>query len=490
MSDIRWREEREEIIELLYRIKADHAGSLPERDVRRFGSWAPEAIKRAKRLRWVVLKGSPQSLEVTKKGSAMLDEAIAKRSVSVPQKWFGGSIVPVESEYGGPVLLPLTYEPYNELKTWATKQGVLTPQDIDRAANALRKADEEPREFRDYNEQIFPGTRGFAASFQYEDGHPLGGGLIDPVGSEGPYQVAATLTRRGAPDVVSMYMTDMYSMEGDSHLHLPEIEREDGMVATLLIVHTSHEGEETSFQLLANEQGRLGQIRTVLRAKSAEEARKTFHRLLHPFLCDLAFRYDIPVEILQTNIVEISTLTVSGIKNDDFREKVFDPDKFLGIGIDYRAGLPNYEFFTRLYREGVNSSSVDYGFLCFFRIAEGIIFLRRKRVAENEERSWKDVPRPDVFSDSEIVEGEEASNLFPKEFMGESLWSTYERLKNDRLKIGHAFMNEEDPLRMSIDIVADRLEGEEQAATRRAQARYLARRMLRSEFWDSDDEPN
>ena len=486
MADMRWKEEREEIIELVYRIQADHGGSLPEREARKLDSWSANAIKRARRIRWLVAKGSPPVLSITNKGSKALDAALASRGVDVPAPhWFGGSIVSVSSETG-PVLPAQSYKPYEELKRWAMEQKILTQEDIDRIASSPRQEPNEPEEYRMLDELSFPGTRGFAGAFIYEDGHPFGGGILHPAGHEGPYQVTATLTRRGAPDISFAYVTDAYMMEGDSHLWLPQMEREDGAVAVPILMYNTHEGETLQFQLLANQQGRLGQISTVLRANSADDAQRKAYRILNPFLCDLSFRYDVPMEVLQMNVAEIATHTLSGIKQDDFREKVFDPEQFLGEGLNYE-NLPNYEFFMRLYREGANSSSVDYGFLCFFRIAEGVMLLRRKRIAEQEGKSWRKVSRQEVFLDHEIAENDE-EDLFASELLGKSLFKVYETLKSDRVKVGHGFLDEEDPLQNYEDIIADRLEGEERAGTRRAQARYLARRMLRSEFWPSKEQ--
>ena len=78
----------------------------------------------------------------------------------------------------------------------------------------------------------------------------------------------------------------------DSHLLMCEEQREDGAVRVLSLVYTSHEDDNTEFQLLANQQGKLGPIRTVLRATSADDAWKTTYRLLNPFLCDLSYRHD------------------------------------------------------------------------------------------------------------------------------------------------------------------------------------------------------
>lgn len=486
MPELRWSEEMEEVMELLFRIQADHGGSLPESEAQELGPWVTEAAERAERLWWLVSKGDPPVLKVTYGGRKALDAALASREAARPEPhWFGGSIVSLSSETG-PVLPAQTYEPYEELKRWAMEQGILTQEDIDRIASSPRQEPHEPEEYRMLDELSFPGTRGFAGAFIYEDGHPFGGGILHPAGHEGPYQVTVTLTRRGAPDISFAYMTDAYMMEGDSHLRLPQMQREDGAVAVPILMYGTEEGGTVQFQLLANQQGRLGQIRAVLRANNADDARRKAYRILNPFLCDLSFRYDVPIDVLQMNVAEIATYTLSGMKQDDFREKVFDPKQFLGPGLNY-GELPNYEFFTRLYREGVNSSSVDYGFLCFFRIAEGVILLRRKMIIEQGGKAEEEVPRSSVFSEGEVVEGEGA-DLFPQDLRGKSLWDAYRKLEKHRNRVGHAFLYHEDPIGGHADIIAERLEDEERAATRRAQARYLARRMLRSEFWTSDEE--
>ena len=310
---------------------------------------------------------------------------------------------------------------------------------------------------------------------------------MNPAGHEGAYQVTATLARRGAPNVPYVYVTDSYMMEGDSHLRLPEPQRKGDAVAVPFIVYSGEEGEEIWFELVANQQGRLGQVRAILRADSIEDARRKAYRLLNPFFCDLSYRYDVPIEVLQINVAELATLTVYGTKEDDFREKMFRVEGFAGEhGLNY-GELPNYEFLTRLYREGMNSSSMDYGFLCFFRLAEGVIELRRRVIVEQEGKRPEDVPRSSVLSDEDVIEGDEASKLFPAEQMGESLWTAFKRLDDDRTKVGHAFLYSEDPIGGHADIIAERLEGEARAGTRRAQARYIARRLMDSMYFYSNE---
>lgn len=274
MADVRWKVEREEIIELVYRIQADHDGSLSVREAQKLGPWATDAIKRATKIRWLVVKGKPPVLSVTNKGAKALDAALVGRGVDVPQPhWFGGSIVPVHSETG-PVLPAQSYKPYEELRNWALEQGILTQEDIDRIARSPRHEPQEPEDYAMLENLSFPDTRGFAGAFTFEDDHPFGGGFLDPAGHEGAYQVAVTLTRRGAPDISFAYVTDAYMMEGDSHLRMIERRREDGAVGVPLLMYKTHEGETLQFQLLANSQGRLGQIRVVMRAKGNDDARR------------------------------------------------------------------------------------------------------------------------------------------------------------------------------------------------------------------------
>ncbi len=476
----------EEAMELIHRIQTAHGGRLAESEAREeLGPWVTDAAKRAERLSWLAIKGSPAVLMVTYGGRKALDAALASKNAVPPPHWLGGALVPVRSPTG-PVLLPGPIKSYEEAQKRALEEGILTQEDIDRIARSPRREDQpgEPEEYRPLYESTFPGRRWFMIAPAYTEQHPLGGGKLDPAGYEGAYQVTATLTRRGSPNIPYVYVSDPNMMEGDSHLRLPELTGEGGAVGVLSIVHTSYEDADTAFELVPNRQGRLGKIRTVLRAESVGDAHEKAYRLLNPFLCDLSYRYDIPIEVLQMNVAELATLTVGGVKDDDFHEKTFDHEQFLGDGLNY-GELTHYEFFTRLYREGVNSSSVDYGFLCFYRVAEGIIKLRRKTIIEQEGKSPNEVSGPSVVS--EVVEGDEASEAFPADMLGESVWTAFKGLEDDRTKVAHAFFHSEDPLEGHADIISDRLEAEEQAGIRRAQARFIARRLMKSMYFYSNE---
>jgi hypothetical protein len=164
-----------------------------------------DVARRAERLSWLAIKGSPAVLMVTYGGRKALDAALASKNAVPPPHWLGGAVVPVRSPTG-PVLPPGSYKPYEELRERALEEGILTQEDIDRIARSPRKEDQpgEPEEYRLLYESTFPGRRWYMIGLEYAEDHPLGGGMLEPAGYEGAYQVTATLTRRGSPNIPSV----------------------------------------------------------------------------------------------------------------------------------------------------------------------------------------------------------------------------------------------------------------------------------------------
>lgn len=111
-------------------------------------------------------------------------------------------------------------------------------------------------------------------------------------------------------------------------------------------------------------------------------------------------------------------------------------------------------------------------------------------MAQKQGRKWKSIPYKDAFMSHETIGGAEAEEAGLGHLVGKSLLVAYEGLNEDRVKVAHAFLNEEDPIGRYTDILADRLEAAERAATRRAQARYIARRLMRTEFLGGEKSAN
>ena len=67
MVEMRWEEEMQEAMELIYRIEADHGGRLLKSEaIDQLGDWVSDAAERAARLSWPVAKGSPRAAESCK----------------------------------------------------------------------------------------------------------------------------------------------------------------------------------------------------------------------------------------------------------------------------------------------------------------------------------------------------------------------------------------------------------------------------------------
>jgi hypothetical protein len=77
--EMRWERDVEEAIELIHRVQTTHGGRLAESEAREeLGAWVTDAAKRAERLSWLAIKGSPALLIVTYGGRKALDAALAK----------------------------------------------------------------------------------------------------------------------------------------------------------------------------------------------------------------------------------------------------------------------------------------------------------------------------------------------------------------------------------------------------------------------------
>lgn len=460
MSDINERIVDDRIIMLLYRMVMDSKGSAPLSEVRSFGIWADPAIKAATDLRLLREGAATATLEVTPEGREVLSQALASRRTII----FGGS-VPDEGPRHRTIL--------QKIENVRHLQQGLSREDYDPILNSEDyEAVYEPRTLR------FPGLRHFHTTFHWKTSrnHPLAGHTIDPRGYPGRYIVTLILRRQGAPDNPRGVQMDQGILEGDSHLRLPEEfsgkRNTEGQLQLMSIKEESHNGEPVEYLLIPNRWGRLGKIRTQLKAKNFEGANDKAYRTLLPVLCDLSYRYNVPLDILQVNTVERTTLTHAVEKVHDYQEALLPADPFDG-GINY-SEFPLYSTFTYLYREGLNSSSIAYGFLCFFRIIEGINKMRKRRAAQEGERRRYD---------NERIEGEMTS-LFDEEFHGKRFGYVFEKMIPMRGKVAHAFLGgREGPETEEFDSLEKRLELEAQLSQLRSQSREMVEVMMPNEYW-------
>jgi hypothetical protein len=404
------------IVMLLYRLTMDYEGAAPQAEIANFGVWVGPSVSTATASGWLREDPSEQILEITPEGREALRRELALGRTVV----FGGS-VPDE----GPVVRTILPKIEN---VWRLQEG-LTHEDYEPVLNA-----------EDYESVYKPVELGFPGLMYHHTtivwgpnrDHPLAGREIDARGYPGKYVVTVTLRRQGAPDNPKTVQMDQNFLEGDSHLHLPEGFRgernAEDQPQFMGIDEVSSRGDLLEYTLIPNRWGRL------------EDANNKAYRTLLPILCDLSYRYDVPLDILQINTVERTTLTHAVQKMHDYHEAML-PNNPFGEGIDYSA-FPLYSTFVYLYREGLNSSSVAYGFLCFFKVIEGILNVRKKRTVKGERRRYS----------NEKVEGA-LTEHFPEQFHNKKFGYVIDKMRPMRDRVAHAFLDREGPEKPLDEVV-------------------------------------
>lgn len=446
------------VIMLLYRLTMDGMQGLGTSDeIEGFGVWAEPAMNTAIGLKWLEEVSPDGTFEVTPEGRKALAWASDGRRTVI----HGGSV----PDDGSSVRVVFQ----KTENVWRLQRG-LTREDFDPVLNAERyESVYDPIAFG------FPGLTNYHITPVYGANHPLAGREIDPHGYPGKYVVTLVLRRQGAPDDPRAVQMDSGLMEGDSHLRLPEsvlrAKDAEGRPQFMTVHERSRDGDLVEFILVPNRWGKLGKIVAPLEADSFQDAYDKAYGTLLPVLCDLSYRYDVPLDILQVNVAERTTLTHMAQKMADYQEAMLDENPF-GEGLDY-SEFPLYTTLAYLYREGLNSSSVAYGFLCFYKVIEGIQKVRKHRAAEGRILRY----------DNEKIEGEMAEH-FPEEFEDKRFGYAIQKMGPTRDKIAHAFLDKDGGDVEQYDSLDERMRLEAEASSLRTQAREIVRVMMHNEYWE------
>jgi hypothetical protein len=131
----------EEAIELVYRIRVDHGGSLSESEAHQIGPWVEDAARRAEELSWLVVRETPPVLKVTYGERKALDAVLASRTAAEAQpNWFAGSIGRDVRNTVGPHLLSIFAVRSRDWGFWVPINGrEACPQNSKGASNVLAR---------------------------------------------------------------------------------------------------------------------------------------------------------------------------------------------------------------------------------------------------------------------------------------------------------------------------------------------------------------
>jgi len=131
------------------------------------------------------------------------------------------------------------------------------------------------------------------------------------------------------------------------------------------IAYLQVETLEGKFFFYPNSEKRLSTVRFDCSAKSSEEARRMFHRIVGPALDHLAYVANTPLHVVQVSVFDELHQTSS--------TEILCPYPVValnqGLGKVPSLLAPVYA----MYREAVNATSPFYKFFCFYKILEGLL---------------------------------------------------------------------------------------------------------------------
>lgn len=212
---------------------------------------------------------------------------------------------------------------------------------------------------------------------------PVGGG-------PGQYRVVFTFARLAQfPKAETDFSFDE-NVQGGSHVAIgaPALTlRDGGAPITAVEIHATTEQGEILFTALPNARGFLARITTEIEAASFVDAKHKAYRALAPSLSHWSVNLDSPVHIWRTWIKSHDTGSLQISITNPYREAAAPLTGEGTLSQDFR-GLAS------LYREGLESASSVYQYLCLFKIAEGIRNRRNRFAAEAKARGEAPPARP------------------------------------------------------------------------------------------------
>jgi hypothetical protein len=190
------------------------------------------------------------------------------------------------------------------------------------------------------------------------------------------YKITFTLSRHA----LDQQNLDFQGGGGDSFVQIakPESERtaQDPDRVVIFSAHTTPSGvEKIEVEGIPNKAGRLGQCVVEVRAASFSEADRIAFSAVSGFFSMLSFELDVPVRLGQFNIEQTSSQNASMTYTCPY------PDVHLtAAGTDLNT-TPYVQSLLSLYREGINSNSMNYQFLCWYKVVEGITWKRTEELS-------------------------------------------------------------------------------------------------------------
>ncbi len=308
------------------------------------------------------------------------------------------------------------------------------------------------------------------------------------------FKVTFTLSRPGQAICSEREINRAELMNGNSHLRLcasnSTAPQKPEPVATFPVLTDDGVFEITES---VNADGFIGklQIESVM-ATGFFEARDIARKLLLPSISWYATHADIPLCIYQIDVMDLET--------EDFMiyraSKPYEPVVF-AQGIRVLDVKEEPGAYASIYREGLNSNSHVYQFLCFFKIVDGLIARRAKMRTAAVARGERHTQRPERIPDDPnsliiLLDGlfpvklkwDEiaAEQVFPRKFWGKKITKIADTtLRPLRNELAHAFLESS---HTAMPLSFDDAVSVSEVVSLLAMTKCLARWLLKNEFPD------
>jgi hypothetical protein len=284
----------------------------------------------------------------------------------------------------------------------------------------------------------------------------------DIQGQRGKYLVQFLLARPGYPIRREREANFIDEAVGTSHVKIAKPEVDRGITDVHRLAVTLF---PKNYQVLGipDKNGFLGKLTCELEADNSQAAEVEAYGSLAPILSSWSMNLDVPIHV--------ETIQVTNLTSHVSSLRVVTPH----FEMNFATGGAHPHFrdefcqYASIYREGLNSNSAFYRFLCFYKIIESLIAKRgreasdRKSAGQNPSRMYEVIPAKDadmlallkrLYPWRNSWDKMALSQIFPADVLGQKVTAIRDRhFRPLRLGIAHALLDSGE-----ITVVLDKIE--------------------------------
>jgi hypothetical protein len=304
-------------------------------------------------------------------------------------------------------------------------------------------------------------------------------------GQRGRYRVQFLLARPGFPLTNEREYKFIDEIVGSSHIRIAKPEADRGLTDVERIV-LQIVGRNYQIVGIANKDGFLGKLVCEMDADNIQAAETEAYGSLAPLLSAWSMNVDVPIHI--------ETIQVTNLKTHVSFLSIVAPHFEMNIsGGAQPAFVDEFCQYASIYREGLNTGSAFYRFLCFYKIIESLIGKRgreariRKEANQDPRHPYEIIPKEPaailallkrLYPWRNTWDQMALTQIFPPEVLGKKVTAVRDReFRPLRLGIAHALLDKGE-----ITVVLDKMEYIQAVNKWLPLCRICARWMLLNDF--------